>query len=359
MNDIKFLVRVQCDTYNHALYIVDAMNGFTIQETNFPYLCIIIDDASTDGEPEVIRQYLHDNFVLDDALITQQDETEEFVRVFSRHKNNLNCYFLVVFLKYNHYSIKKPKGPYYIDWVRGIKYIAMCEGDDYWIEPKKLQKQFDYMNSHPTYSLCHTSFKMRRGIENDLKTDSNIHKRVIELQNNHSDLAIPILNGIDYRIQTVTTFVRRDFLLKAYKILSPYKNMFLMGDTQLWFVLSRIGEVGYLEDQTSVYRIHLGSASRTGIAESHYRFQLSCYEMIVTMARLYSLPQSYQDEVNAKYIRHLIYYKSFVPKYKVFVKVEYRNHLEHLKYLLMTSCLFRYIVRMRCTQYYKKIDNEK
>lgn len=354
MNDYKWMVRVGCMTFNHASYIEDAMNGFTMQQTSFPFVCTIIDDASTDGEQVVIKNYLNEHFNLDDKNIVRYEETDDYLLTFARHKTNLNCYFAVLFLKYNHYSIKKPKLPYIAEWNDKAKYIACCEGDDYWIDKNKLQKQYDYMNSHPTCSLCHTNFKMRRGIEEELITDSNIHRRVNDLQNKHSDLAISILNGIDYRIQTVTTFVRRDSLIKANEILSPYQNMFLMSDTQLWFVLSRIGEVGYLEDQTSVYRIHLGSASRTGIAESHYRFQLSCYEMIVTMARLYSLPQSYQDEVNSKYIRHLIYYKSFVPKYKVFVKVEYRNNLEHLKYLLMTSCIFRHIVRMRCTQYYKK-----
>lgn len=62
----KFKVRVYCSTFNHSPYIEDAMNGFCMQETNFPFVAIIIDDASTDGEPEVIKQYLQEHFDLED-----------------------------------------------------------------------------------------------------------------------------------------------------------------------------------------------------------------------------------------------------------------------------------------------------
>ncbi len=55
----KWQVCVKCFTYNHASYIEDAMNGFTMQQTNFPFVCTIVDDASTDGEQDVIKKYLH------------------------------------------------------------------------------------------------------------------------------------------------------------------------------------------------------------------------------------------------------------------------------------------------------------
>ena len=98
--EVDFLVRISCMTFNHAPYIIDAMDGFTMQKTTFPYLCVIIDDASTDGEPEVIRHYLQDHFELDDTSLTQHDETEDYERFYSRHKENNYCFFLVVLLKY-------------------------------------------------------------------------------------------------------------------------------------------------------------------------------------------------------------------------------------------------------------------
>lgn len=65
----NYTISVKCITFNHAPYIVDAMNGFCIQQTNFPYVAVIVDDASTDGEPEVIKQYLQKHFDLEDKDI--------------------------------------------------------------------------------------------------------------------------------------------------------------------------------------------------------------------------------------------------------------------------------------------------
>ena len=64
MDEHKYMVRVSCMTYNHASYIEDAMNGFCMQETSFPFVCTIVDDASTDGEQDVIQKYLNEHFVL-------------------------------------------------------------------------------------------------------------------------------------------------------------------------------------------------------------------------------------------------------------------------------------------------------
>ena len=94
----SFLVVVKCLTFNHHTYIVDAMNGFCMQNTNFPYLCVVIDDCSTDGEQEVIKQYVFEHF----NLITNED-TDDYVLDFCQNKANENCYFAVFYLKYNHY----------------------------------------------------------------------------------------------------------------------------------------------------------------------------------------------------------------------------------------------------------------
>ena len=127
----NFLVRVSCATYNQASYITDALNGFTMQQTTFPFVCTIIDDASTDGEQEVIKNYLRQYFDLEDKSIIRHEETDDYVMTFAQHKTNKNCYFAVFLLKYNHYSIKKSKMPYIQEWQDQVKYIATCEGDDY------------------------------------------------------------------------------------------------------------------------------------------------------------------------------------------------------------------------------------
>ena len=156
----NFLVSVHCMTYNHSKYILDALGGFTMQQTEFPYVCIVIDDASTDGEPEILRKYFSDNF---EPL--SSDETDDYVRTYGRHKVNRNCYFVVIYLKYNHYSIKKPKQPYYAEYESSAKYIALCEGDDYWIDAEKLQKQSDALENHPECTICFNRVQAIKAIE--------------------------------------------------------------------------------------------------------------------------------------------------------------------------------------------------
>ena len=98
-------VCVSCFTYNQSPYILECLNGFTQQETTFPFVCTIVDDASTDGEQDVIKKYLEDNFNLDDHSVVRHEETDDYVLTFAQHKSNAYCYFAVLFLKYNHYSI--------------------------------------------------------------------------------------------------------------------------------------------------------------------------------------------------------------------------------------------------------------
>ncbi len=66
--DNKYLVWVSCMTYNQAQYIEDALTGFAMQQTNFPFVCTIIDDASSDGEQEVISRFINEHFDLEDKL---------------------------------------------------------------------------------------------------------------------------------------------------------------------------------------------------------------------------------------------------------------------------------------------------
>ena len=153
IKSLKFLLSIHCMTYNHAPYIEDAMNGFCMQETSFPFLAIICDDASTDGEQDVIRKYLQEHFNTSSDKDYQSRETEEAKIVFAQHKTNSNCSFLVIFLKTNYYSQKKDKSHLWKEWEESAKYIALCEGDDYWTDPQKLQKQVDFLESHSDYSM--------------------------------------------------------------------------------------------------------------------------------------------------------------------------------------------------------------
>ena len=88
MKQNRYSVCVRSATYNHSQYIEDTMNGFTMQKTDFPYVCCIMDDASTDGEPEVIRQYLKEHFDLEDKSVVRNEETDDYILCFARHKTS-------------------------------------------------------------------------------------------------------------------------------------------------------------------------------------------------------------------------------------------------------------------------------
>ena len=121
------LVSIICSTYNHGLYISQCLDGFLMQKTNFPFEILIHDDASTDNTPDIIREYEHNH--------------PQVIRP--------------IYQKENKYSKKEDIfAKYQCSRVRG-KYIAICEGDDYWIDPLKLQKQIDFLENNPDYGMIY------------------------------------------------------------------------------------------------------------------------------------------------------------------------------------------------------------
>ena len=105
----KFKVSVRCFTFNQAKYIEDTMNGFVMQQTDFPFVCCIVDDASTDGEQDVIKKYMDMHFDYSPNSVSFEKETDYAYIHYAQHKENKNCYFAVLFLKENHYSKKMGK----------------------------------------------------------------------------------------------------------------------------------------------------------------------------------------------------------------------------------------------------------
>lgn len=168
----NFKLYVECMTYNQHQYITDAIDGFVMQQTTFPYVCCIIDDASTDGEQLVIKEYLcnHLDFSVEESIF--DFETEYGYVSYAQHKDNKECYFLVILLKENHYQKGRStdKLKYIEEWIGKPQYVAYCEGDDYWIYPEKLQKQISYLDIHPEIVVsCHRCY-IREELESGDKT---------------------------------------------------------------------------------------------------------------------------------------------------------------------------------------------
>ena len=230
------MVCTSCMTYNHAPYIVDAMNGFTMQETTFPVYYLITDDASTDGEPEVIKQYLADHF----QSPYRTEDTDDYYLICAVHKTNPNCNFIVFFLKYNHYSIKKSKLPYQAEWRDNAKYIALCEGDDYWTHPRKLQMQYDFLETHPDYSMCcHNAIKLFMDTNTVRTFNEGIPTGVLTPGQIVDKWIIPTASMF-YRIENLQY---PEWLAKIYS-----------GDMALYLRCMNNGRIFYSDSLMSVYR---------------------------------------------------------------------------------------------------------
>ena len=124
MGSIK--VSVICITYNHEKYIRDALEGFVNQKTNFDYEVIIHDDASTDRTATIIREY--------------QKKYPDIIKPILQNENQ--------------YSKGIPIIHTYIEPVIRGEYLAFCEGDDYWCDEMKLQRQIDFLDKHHDYVAC-------------------------------------------------------------------------------------------------------------------------------------------------------------------------------------------------------------
>ena len=238
----KVAVSVVCATYNHELYIREALEGFLMQETNFPFEIIIHDDASTDKTAEIIREYA----------------------------SNYPAIIRPIFQSENQYSKGGFRPTAYAVQSAIGEYIALCEGDDYWKDSQKLQKQLDFLQKNDEYGMVHTNFDTYYQAENYLLKDT------------HSVLDINIKDrcSLDYwnlfgrelpTVKTPTTFLRLALVKEWYSVVPA--NTWLVGDFPLYFYLSLHSKIGYINHSTSVYRTAQGSASNVG-ADKKKQLQL-------------------------------------------------------------------------------------
>lgn len=126
-------VSVICNTFNHGKYIREALEGFIMQKTNFPFEVLVHDDASTDNTAEIIREY--------------EEKYPDIIKPVYQTENQYSKGVAVTVA----FGLSRAKG----------KYLALCEGDDFWTDPLKLQKQFDALENHPEIDMCvHAAYKI-------------------------------------------------------------------------------------------------------------------------------------------------------------------------------------------------------
>lgn len=213
--DNEICVTICCLAYNHESYIRQALESFVKQRTNFKYEVIVHDDASTDRTAEIIKEY--------------EKKYPEIIKPIYQAENQYSKKIKITL----NYIYPKAKG----------KYIALCEGDDYWIDEYKLQKQVDFMEKHSDYSAIIS------GAET-LNPDGSKGEVVLSDTNRTISVEEFILAG-GGGFSTNTLLYR----LKYAKEYPDFHLNCSVGDYPLILQLAFCGKVFYLKDKTAVYRI--------------------------------------------------------------------------------------------------------
>ena len=231
---IKPTVSIICLTYNQVKYVRDCFEGFVMQQTNFSFEVLVYDDASTDGTSAIIEEYA------------------------AKYPN----IFKPTLYKENNYS----KGLGYVGLYTGIKeakgkYVAYCEGDDYWTDPLKLQKQVDFLEAHPEYEICaHETLIKFENIDNKQilfsQTDVNIF---LDRRGRREYTFKDTLTG---NIFHISAMMYRNFDLQLPK----WMHEISAGDMVLFTLLAKEGKIYVMPDVMSVYRHHAESLT-TSTAE--------------------------------------------------------------------------------------------
>lgn len=254
-NNDDYLVSVLCMTYNQSAYISDSLNGFAMQQTNFPFVAVIVDDASTDGEQEVIKSYIEEHFDHSEGSGYKGWETGDACWIFARHKGNENCHFVAVLLKRNLYKEQEKKEAVIKDWMNA-KYIALCEGDDYWTDPLKLQKQVDVMEGDESVSICvHRVNAVTK--YNELMTWLFPPKDVeIIGRFGLEDYCREEYGNLQWVFQTSSFLFRKEMINKKENI--PCMKLFPYGDMPLLLTCLLFGNGYFIPDVMSHYRYDSG-----------------------------------------------------------------------------------------------------
>lgn len=260
MDDINVpKVSICCMAYNHEPYIRDTLEGFVMQKTDFPYEVIITDDASTDKTAEIIKEY---EIKYPDIIKPIYHKENQHAKGIGNLKNHI---------------FPRVKG----------KYVAFCEGDDFWCDELKLQKQYDAMEGDDKASICATNYfifdqNWRRLIKYN-------RKNIIIPEDRREAAKIVLLGQCGFHF--CTTFIRSECLFDSLDEWTRDKKNAPMGDIQLYFHMLKRGTSIYLPDHTAVYRKHGTSVSHYKDKKKHKEFMDRARQSLINIANNNDMPE--------------------------------------------------------------------
>lgn len=229
----SLMVTIQCLAYNQEPYIRQCLDGFVMQKTDFRFEAIVHDDASTDDTAKIIREYAEKYPDIIKPII----ETE------------------------NQYSKRDGSLRRIMDEHTHGKYVAVCEGDDYWIDERKLQMQYDFLNTHPDYTMVFNAI-------NCLYPDGTIKEEHRYSNDNlECDIRDCIKAGGGYAKVAAMMYVRG---MEDY---SEWASKSTVGDLPSQLTLFTKGKVMYIDKIVSCYRINsIGSWSKSNTTKFKARY---------------------------------------------------------------------------------------
>lgn len=299
MKDLEIFVSIKCAVYNHEQYIRQCLEGFVMQKTNFRFEAIVHDDASTDGSAAIIREY-----------------AEKYPDIIKP-----------IYEIENQYSKRDGSLTRIMNAACKGKYIAVCEGDDYWIDPLKLQKQFDFMEEHSDYMLCGTNGLVLW--DHGVNAPEYFHRRFIS-----SELTPENTIG-KWPFPTASLFYRKELL----NYLDDFKCKIYSGDIRLMLVALANGRIWSFGDVTTIYRRNNDMNSSTNRVKSkndHGEFYFG------QMIQLYSAYNEYTNH-HFEYIIN----KSLAIDKKRMKVINLRRKLGLLAFLIYPQIGYKYIVKIK------------
>ena len=305
------LVSILCITYNHKDFISQAIEGFLMQNTTFPFEVLIHDDASTDGTSDIVRAY--------------EKKYPEIIKPIYQKENQFSKGVKISLT----YQYPRAQG----------KYLAFCEGDDYWIDPNKLQKQVDLLEKSPEIALCYHAVK-----QVFIGAFTEVNKLgVIE----SGDLFDADRIWDNWTIQTGSIMLRSAIVKeKLFKLHSSNAKMYF-GDMFLILSANEYGRVVGMSEVMSIYRKHPSSLTAYGSNPSVKEMS----KMLNYISFIGSLFNGrYRRQCNRYYA-----YKSF--RYAYVCKdqhLSYRSFMYLLKSLLSSPNKFHQLLKQELNSKFKK-----
>lgn len=310
----KPLVSIVCLTYNEEDFVRDTFDNFLSQKTTFPFEVLVYDDASQDRTPEIIKEYA--SRYPDIFRVTLYEE--------NNFKKGLGFYGLRV-------GFNEAKG----------KYIAYCEGDDYWCDDHKLQKQVDFLESHLEYNVCAHETRIRNDFdskENEtLFSRANFNSYIDISKRKHYTFEDTLTGNIFH----ISSMMFRNSPIQWPEWICEVTAL----DMVLFMILAEKGDIYRLDDVMSVYRQNRCSITNT---QQQFNSKLASNSMLINL--LSKMDEYWSNQYHKIitrvlamfYMRNAFYYlsKSFrdIPSAKNMVRKAFSlNSLVSFKYLILES----------------------